>query len=442
MPILELKIRKHCHEIKTEGFPCLLRKIRKTISLLMTTILALPIIGIIILLKPFKIRIGELRCERIGHYAYETDRYLCQRDVGMHDGYFDIFFYANSICNCQLQKMIETNLRVLRIPKSSLLMRRVVKLLRWLPKGSEHVISVSGNRVTDPKWSLARSKVHFFFSNEEEEFGRKTLQKIGIPHGAQYVCIYGRDSVYLDKSFPERDWAYHGYRDDNISTYLPAAEALIQRGYYVVRMGHIVKEPLQTTNPGIIDYVTKGYRTDFLDMYLPAHCRFFLGNPSGLIAIPAIFRRPMALVNFSQGNGFYNWDINTDNAISIWKRVWVHKEQRFLTFREMTDLFLPGNYRRKDLSKIADLGGLEIIDNTADEIKDVALEMDDRINGAWKMSEENAFLQEKFKKIYYEIQDDVKFTSVGEKFLRDNSDLLNAHPLTHTRIGQKLESIV
>lgn len=442
MPGLTLNIQKHLNDIKTEGLACLFRKFRKAVFLFITTIFALPVVGVVILLKPLKIRLGELRSERIGHYAYETDRYLCQCAAGLHDGYFDIFFNANSVCNRQLQKMIKANLHVLRIPKIGLLMRRVCALLKRFPKCAEHVFTISSNRVTDPGWSLARSKCHFFFSKEEKMFGTEALQKMGIPQGAQYICIYGRDSAYLNRNFPERDWTYHDYRDDDINTYLPAAEALTRRGYYIIRMGHIVKEPLQTKNSMIIDYSAKGYRTDFLDMYLPAHCRFFLGNPSGLIVIPATFRRPIVLVNFSQGNGFYNWDINTDNAISIWKRVWVHKEQRFLAFREMIDLFLPGNCGRKDLPKIADLGEMEIVDNTANEIKDLALEMDDRTNGAWKMSEENALLQERFKKVYYEIRDDLKFTSVGEKFLRDNADLLTNHRLARTRTDQKLEIIV
>lgn len=61
-------------------------------------------------------------------------------------------------------------------------------------------------------------------------------------------------------------------------------------------MGVIVKEALNTTNPMIIDYATKS-STDFLDIYLGAKCRFFLGSTGGINAVPRIFQRPVAYVN-------------------------------------------------------------------------------------------------------------------------------------------------
>jgi putative glycosyltransferase (TIGR04372 family) len=41
-------------------------------------------------------------------------------------------------------------------------------------------------------------------------------------------------------------------------------------------------------NTKIIDYASK-YRTDFGDIYLPAKCKFFLGNTAGIYQVSTIF---------------------------------------------------------------------------------------------------------------------------------------------------------
>jgi putative glycosyltransferase (TIGR04372 family) len=199
---------------------------------------------------------------------------------------------------------------------------------------------------------------------------------------------------------------------------------LTAQGYYVIRMGYHVKKALDTKNPMIIDYAFKGMRSEFMDIFIPAHCYLFVGNPSGLVAIPALFRRPIAFVNFSQPKGFYNWDLNIKGSISIWKRVWVAEQERFLTFREMLDLNLPIDFHRRDLEHIARLGPIKVVDNTSDEITSVVAEMMERLMGTWRPDHEVMELQKKFRSVRHDMNDDVKFTVLGQKFLKENEALL------------------
>ncbi|HBR15749.1 MAG TPA: hypothetical protein DD723_09485 [Candidatus Omnitrophica bacterium] len=431
---LKLRIECNLKEIREKGMPCIFVKAGRLLLRLTALILAIPVVFFIVVLKPFmRVRFLKLRSDRLGHYGYEPERYLCQRDAGLHGPpNFDIFYNEGNVCNKQLKKMWESKLLVLRIPHIALLMTQVRLLLRKLPGCGEHVFEIQGIGDFHPSWSLCRTQPHLQFTPQEEEAGQEALRKMGIPSGAQYVCIYGRDSAYLNQAFSSRDWTYHDYRDDDIQTYLMAAEMLTTRGHYVIRMGHHVKEALKTTNPMIIDYAAKGYRTDFLDIYLPATCRFFLGNPSGLVAIPAIFRRPIAYVNFSQPPGFYNWDLN---GIFIYKRVWKQEEKRFFSYQEMLELNLPIHCCRKDLPEIARLGEIDIVDNTPQEIQTLAMEMDDRINGRYpRMTGEDRSLLKRFKALYPHIHDDVKFSTIGAEFLRENADLLEKSSPSRIRV--------
>ena len=65
-----------------------------------------------------------------------------------------------------------------------------------------------------------------------------------------------------------------------------AAEKLADCGYQLLRMGSAVGKKIDTTHPGIIDYAISGKRTDFLDIYLSANCRFFISSGSGIDSVP------------------------------------------------------------------------------------------------------------------------------------------------------------
>ena len=53
-------------------------------SKLLLTILLLPVIFIVRIIRPFiLIRFGTLCSSRIGHYAANTEIYLCERDAGL-----------------------------------------------------------------------------------------------------------------------------------------------------------------------------------------------------------------------------------------------------------------------------------------------------------------------------------------------------------------------
>jgi putative glycosyltransferase (TIGR04372 family) len=75
------------------------------------------------------------------------------------------------------------------------------------------------------------------------------------------------------------------------------AEFLTQKGFFVIRMGKLVKQELKTSNPMIIDYANSSHRSDFADVFLFANCTFCVSTSTGMDALASIFRRPIGLVN-------------------------------------------------------------------------------------------------------------------------------------------------
>lgn len=384
-------------------------------------VLCIPIAIAIRLLRPFVvIRFAHLCTTRIGHFTINTEVYLCERDAGMHGRRFlDVFYYTyrDSFCNLQLKKMWDRTLTISRF--ASL----VDKSSRLMPGSKKHMIPwrVGGDR--DVHNLLVRTPPHLTFIAEEEAQGEVAMRKLGIAKGFPFVCIIARDPVYLDKFYPAdssaQDWRYHNYRDCSIKNFLLAADNLTQRGSYVVRMGSVVKEALKTENPKIINYATNGSRTEFLDIYLGAKCKFFITASAGMAGIPIVFRRPVAFVNQIPLEGVWT---SSDNYISIFKKLWLRKERRFMSFQEILDR---GAGRFLFSQQYEELG-VDIIENTPEEIEGLAIEMDERLDGTWVTKDEDEYLQQKFWSIFPSNNDwhGKVLGRIGADFLRKNKELL------------------
>ena len=404
-------LRRHVEQIEEGGLPVLLRKG----CLFVLVLSAAPLLVVMRVLRPLVvIRFGPFRSERIGHFAANTEVYLCERDAGMHGRWtFDIFYHTSPICNHQLKKMWDRTLHVYHFAP---LTGSLYWINRLLPRG--HAIPWRSNQNRDIHGLLARTRPHLSFTPEEERLGCEALQELGIPAGSPFVCVHSRDSSYLDKIFPNYDWRSHDYRDSNIKNFTPAAEELVDLGYFAVRMGAIVKESLTITNPMIIDYATKG-RTEFLDIFLGAKCHFYIGDSCGINAIPMIFRRSLATVNVIPLERAPTWG---PNDLFIPKKLWLRREHRFLTFREILDLEA-GRFLESEKYKRL---GIEVAENTPEEITALVIEMDERLKGTWKTTEEDEGLQRRFRSLFKPSELNGVFLShIGTQFLRQNRELLD-----------------
>jgi putative glycosyltransferase (TIGR04372 family) len=365
------------------------------------------------------IRFGRMGSDSIGHLAFNTELYLCERDAGLHpQRTIDFMWLDRLICNEQLKTMVDRtlsllpNVRVISAPISFML--AVDRVNRFLPGGEKHAI-VGSNRNTH---CLPARTGSLSFTPEEECLGWEALRDIGIGAGTPFVCFHARTPAYLDIVHPGFNWHYHKYRDSTIHNYIPAAEELVRRGYFAIRMGAVVKEALNTTNPMIIDYATR-HRTDFLDIFLCAKCRFFIGDTSGIAAAAAIFRRPAARVNIIPLE-YLAGGIPGD--LFIPKKIWLRHEHRFLTVREILESGIGRFERTEQYEQL----GIEVVENTPEEITALVLEMDERLNGTWETTKEDEQLQRLFWSLLKPSKMNQAFEiRIGAEFLRQHRALLN-----------------
>lgn len=406
---------------KGGGFSILFRKAKTFLLLMVPAALTIPIVILVRALRPFVlIRFGQLASTRIGHYAVDTEMYLCERDAGIHGvgRVTDIFFNASFfpfnrpyICNRQLAKMWNRVIPVFPVARFCYIANR------WIPGGRKHVTPWRRHQTIDIYGLLARTKPHLFFTSEEESTGAKMLLELGIPEGASFVCFHSRDSAYLDAMAPRYNWRKHSYRDASIHTYMPALGELARRGYYLIRMGAVVKEPLGTANPKIIDYAVNN-RSDFLDIFLSAKCQFFLGSGAGIDGIPRIFRRAIACANLTPFEYAAMW---SPNDLCIPKKLWLRKENRFLTFKEVLNSGA-GDFKKTEQYEKFEI---ELVDSAPEEILALVVEMDERLKGIWQTTKEDERLQQRFWSLFKPDKLTGGLPSrVGAEFLRQNRELL------------------
>jgi putative glycosyltransferase (TIGR04372 family) len=192
-------------------------------------------------------------------------------------------------------------------------------------------------------------------------------------------------------------------------------------------MGKYVASPIKAPNLRVIDYATQCH-SDFMDVYLSAKCEFFLGNNSGLIDLPMIFRRPIVCANTHAL--FAIMEFSYQPSVFIPKLFYCAKRVRHLTFREMLDLGLgQGNFRA--IREISNRLGLELLENTPEEIYQAAMEMRQRLQSTFQPSAEDEELQRRFLSILRSYPEVIplepgrdEYVKIGTDFLRRHADLL------------------
>jgi len=429
-----LIIKKNYLQIKTGGIIVLLKKII-SLSFLISTIpiylISIPAVIIIRLIKPwFLIRWDALHSSRIGHFAKETELYCCERDAKINipsQRYIDFFYLGKKYtCNRQLEKMWRRRLIILPTWLLAPLFKVNSFISIFVSGGNNHEILDRVSKDRDVHNLLERFEPHLNFTDDEETKGKKILTEFGIPESAKFVCLIVRDSGYLDrhKKYNLRDWNYHSYRDGDIDKYVLAAEELARRGYYVFRMGINVLKPLKSSNPKVIDYANLKIRSDFMDIYLGAKCRFCISTSVGFDEIPIMFRKPIAYTGHVP---IAVIETHNKESIILTKHHINKRNQKELTVSEIFSSNVAVSFYTNEFKK----NEVELEENSPEEIRDIVIEMDERLNGNWKETKEDLLLQKKFwsifnnniKKLNLEKPLHGKIKSkFGAKFLRENKN--------------------
>jgi putative glycosyltransferase (TIGR04372 family) len=324
--------------------------------------------------------------QRIGHLAAEVDCFLKKVRLGQIDGAGKRFFILapkHKVANACLLDYWRDYLTVVNHPVACWLLELMTRgpLMRF---GIKNYVLAIGRAAeyfaVQATWADRPALLQL--RPEHKSRGEQFLKEVGLPEGAWFVCFHSRDGGYS-----ARDESVHGYRNLTVEFLIPAMQEIVALGGWCVRMGDASTKPLAPM-AGVIDYAHHRARSAELDVFLCASCRFFLGNTSGLFLVSSIFGIPSALTNQTPfaATGFRPGDLSIPKPI----RYVGHSE--FLTAAEILSHPV-ANFRMARFYAEADL---EIVENTADEIRDLVLEMIDTLEGRSHETAEVALLRSGF----------------------------------------------
>ena len=152
---------------------------------------------------------------------------------------------------------------------------------------------------------------------------------------------------------------------------------------------------------------------------------FCISSASGFEGVPTIFRKPLVQIVVPLLDA-KTW---SEQALILTRHHFSKRKKKKLTLPEIVISEIASCH---DTKKFEDLG-VELIENSPEEIKDIVVEIVERLEGKWKSTEIDDKLQNKFWKIFYSSNYINKDRFVhgklkarfGKKFLKANPDWLN-----------------
>jgi putative glycosyltransferase (TIGR04372 family) len=373
---------------------------------------AVPIVLVLWILKPiFWLKVGRLSSTRIGHLALNTDHFLRRRQLGIYpDGPFYCFICdPTKLANHQLLIMWK---RLLPICKSRVLTSVFLGMMPIL-KRTPFIQELPHN--SNEYYEFNNAEPSLYFTPDEIEKGRKLLNQMGIDLDKDtFVCIVARDDAYLKKFDPDNNWDYHNERNADIDSLIETAKYLIEKGFIVIRLGSIVKKPINFSHKKMIDYPYSEYRSDFLDIFLQAHCKFIIqAGTSGICDVATIFDKPMLAVDTSHP-GIIPL---SKNCLYTPKKFKDSTTGNYLKFKDALKLE-PFWYNPTDF-------GLESEEISPQDILEVTKELLARVEGRFEYSPESERLIQAYHKLWGEsgLPTSIVKTPIGIAWLKKNQDL-------------------
>jgi putative glycosyltransferase (TIGR04372 family) len=230
------------------------------------------------------------------------------------------------------------------------------------------------------RWEAEGRRPLLELSAEHRERGYRRLHEVGVPNGAWFVGLHVREG-----SDRTRD-----VRNADIASYRLAVDEIAKRGGWVLRMGDPSMRPLPPW-PNTVDYAHSARREDWMDVFLWAEGRFFIGTASGPQIIPTTFGKPVAIANYGPiANVFVGKD-----DILLPKHYWNKKEERYLTLAERMS---PEYGFGESISAFASTG-IRVVDNSPEELRELVIEMMDRLDGRHAETEHERLLQARFAEV-------------------------------------------
>ena len=382
-----------------------------------TSIIFFPSVYFLLFLKKVcNIRFGLLDLSRIGHATSFSMNYLIEKKVE-NSSHIDILFCSHNVSNNFIKKKLTKKIFFIDFFFFYKIISYFYKyiLKRDFDDIKFNINSLSQNHLTDKLIN---------FDKEEENLVKNELSKLNINPQEKWICIHNRDDAYLNLTFPKRDWSYHNYRNFPINDLSKVCKRMIENGYTVIRVGNIVKEPIDFKHSKLIDYHLLKNKSELLESYFLTNAHLYFGSDSGIFNLAMVNKIPFCFVNFPSITNmvkYYNW-----NSVPFIFKLRKNKENKIMSLSKVFESQLDNIFILDDFKK----KGIQLVNNSPDDIADLFSEINqsDKSKEEHIQNTEDKYLEKKFWEIFESCSKIDNFPKIkpkiGKKFLKNHSYIL------------------
>ncbi len=259
-------------------------------------ILAIPLIILIILIRPFiKIKIGKLNAAVVGEFLTPIEIYLCElksKKINKMKNEIHIFFCNIPISNQYLLKHWKKEIIIFP--------RLIVEPIYYFfigidffkdflcPWRHDYLVDYKKTafyrQISDIHNLLPYYPVTLKFDEKEIQKGEKSLLDLGYKKKQKIVCFANRDGSFWDEDSKCT-------RNANISTFKKSINYLADKDFFNVRMGRKNSTKIDFEKKNIVDYCFSKHASDFNDFYIFSRCDFLITTDHGINEFTTFFRK-------------------------------------------------------------------------------------------------------------------------------------------------------
>jgi len=313
---------------------------------------AIPALVLIFLISPFiKIHIFEINSRRIGHFVSDSLHFFLHSKSASNQVF--LFWYVKPSANIFWEKYLSRNLKIFQP------LRYVTFYQEKIFGKSDYEDKILTN-TRDINGDIALSKNIPGFNDDEDYFAHNWLKNNGWKPGQEIVCLLVRDSQYLDSlkdNFINRDTSYHDYRDSDINSYRKCIEYLLSQNFFVIRMGKIMKNPVNLKHEAFLDYPFLETKDDLMDIWLFANCDLCISTLSGADEICAAFKTKCLFINHLPIAALPSY-VDGCNAPKVLR--WSHSKKNLSLNESIENSYVHAHKYKENNIEIIDLNELEI----------------------------------------------------------------------------------
>ena len=221
----------------------------------------------------------------------------------------------------------------------------------------------------------------------------KKLDSLKINKSDKIVCLHVRDGSY------RKDHNRRSYRNSNINNCFKAIQYLIDKGFWVIRIGNLPTNKVKFKNKKFIDYPYCKIKSQQMDLFLIQRSSFYIGTQSGPLEVAYMFNKPVLTINMCQ---VLESLPRKKNDRGVFKKIINKKTKKVIPIREYINF--PFRYHDPEIT----IEDYEFIENSPKEIYFAVKEFLDNFNGKKKLIKTSLqikferVLKKRFSNLFYE----------------------------------------